>query len=146
MAGDFDWAMRQAVRAAACCTGTELGGAFFLHGENLSGTRNPYEWVEHNIVLLRHGEWVQVRPVDTGLMRTSWEHWGSHGGALPADVEARLWGADAESFRRQWQHDRRRAELSRIARAVPREVIDRTGLRPALARLGLVQAGTRTQS
>ncbi|HML21301.1 MAG TPA: hypothetical protein PKD09_06620 [Aggregatilinea sp.] len=137
--GDFEWAMRDAVRAAHTCAGTELGGAFFLHGANLSGSRNPYEWVEHNTVLLRHGEWDQIRPVDPDLMRASWQGWGAQDAELPPEVEARLWGADADAFRRQWRRDRRRANLSRLIRAVPRAIIDRTGLRPLLARWGLVQ-------
>ncbi len=137
--GDFDWAMRDAVRTAHTCTGTELGGTFFMHGGNLSGTRNPYEWIEHNTVLLRHGEWTQIRPVDSDLMRASWQGWGSQGIALPAEIEARLWGADAERFRWQWQRDHHRALISRTIRTVPRAIIDRTGLRPLLARWGLVQ-------
>lgn len=133
--GDFEWSARETVRAARACHGKALGGEFVLHGANLSGARSPLEWVEHNTVLLRHGQWDALRPVDPSLMRTTWEAWGSQGQDVPPEVAARLWGADAEAFRQHWE----RARLAAKVRRIPRNVLDRTGLRPVLAELGLVQ-------
>ena len=87
------------------------------------------------LVLLRHGQWDALRPVDPALMLTTWEAWGSQGQDVPPEVAARLWGDDAEAFRQQWQRDRLAARVRRI----PRDVIDRTGLRPVLAQFGVVQ-------
>ncbi len=135
ISGDFEWSARETVRAARACHGEALGGEFVLHGANLSGARNPLEWVEYNTVLLQHGQWDALRPVNPALMRATWEAWGGQGREVPPEVAARLWGEDAEAFRQQWQ----RARLAAKVRRIPREVIDRTGLRAVLAQLGVVQ-------
>ena len=138
--GDFEWSAREAVRSAPYARGTALGGPFVQHGGNLSGSQAPQEWVEHNTILLRHGQWDAVRPVDPDLMRSCWFEWGDTGIEVPEDVADRLWGAGAAAAWLSWQRAERRKQWSRMLRTVPRLVIDRTGLRPFLARIGVVKS------
>lgn len=137
--GDFDWSARDAVRAARYCAGVHNAGYFVVHKHNLSATGSPREWVEHNIVLMRHAQWDSLRPVDPDLLRENWLAWGGAGIDLPEAIADRMWGPDAAARLVAWQREQRRAGVSRRLRAVPRTIINRTGLRPFLARLGLVR-------
>jgi hypothetical protein len=140
IAGDFDWCARLAARTAKFCTGTALSGTFFLRGTNLSGSGNPLEDVEDDIVLLRQGLWDELVPADPDLLAACWSEWGDPGTRdLPPDLEDRLWGAGACE---RWQASlraRRRKEIMRRVRYFPRQIIDRAGLRPLLVRLGIVK-------
>ncbi len=143
ISGDFEWSKRPETRRAPFAHGTSIGGCFFVHGTNLSGTRNPHEWVEHNLVLIQHGMWDEIRPVDPRLMRSCWLEWGSQMGDLPSAVEERLWGPHAWANWRRWRQVQRRRQLVNQMRRGPRWIIDRLGLRIFLARFGLVKTVTR---
>jgi hypothetical protein len=140
IAGDFDWCARPAARAAKFCPGAALSGTFFLHGTNLSGSGNPLEDVEDDVVLLRQGLWDELVPADPDLLAACWSEWGDLGTRdLPPDLEDRLWGAGACE---RWQASlraRRRKTIARRVRYLPRQIISRAGLRPLLARLGVVK-------
>jgi hypothetical protein len=140
IAGDFDWCARPAARAADFCRGEALGGTFFLHGDNLSGSHDPLEDVEDDIVMLRQGMWDQLVPADPDLLRAAWTEWGDLGEIdVPQAIQDRLWGEGARKRWVRWQRSRRRKATMRRVRAVPRWIIDHTGLRPLLARLGIVR-------
>ncbi len=139
IAGDFEWSARAAVRAARYCPGTHNAGMFILHAGNLSASGNPLEWVEIDIVLMRHRQWDRLRPVDPDLLRENWLAWGSAGSDLPDAIADRMWGPGADARLLAWQRGQRRAARSRRLRALPRAIINRAGLRPLLARLGLVK-------
>lgn len=140
ISGDFDWCARPAARAATFCTGAALSGTFFLTGTNLSGSGNPLEDVEDDVVLLRQGLWDELVPADPDRLAACWSDWGDLGTRdVPPDLQDRLWGAGAGE---RWQtslRTRRRKAITRWLRYLPRQIIDRTGLRPLLARLGIVK-------
>lgn len=146
IAGDFEWAVR-ATYHTDFCRGSAPGGIFHLHGGNLSDTGNARQIVEDNIVHLRHGHWENVRPAPPELMRTCWEAWGHAGHTLAPEQTTTLWGPDAAARWEAWQvaERQRRARRQRreAIRAVPRFVINRIGLRPLMARLGVVKSATR---
>lgn len=143
ISGDFEWLVR-AGKIADFCPGKAPGGRFILHGNNLSDTGNPLQAVEDNIVQLRLGAWHNLKPVDPRLMRSCWESWGNQGRTIPAEIENQLWGPDAfENWQRWKQYQRRkrqRTQVSETLRVLPRFVINQTGLRPFLARMGIVKS------
>jgi hypothetical protein len=140
IAGDFDWCARPAALAAAYRKGEALSGTFFLHGDNLSGSQNPLEDVEDDIVMLRRGMWDQLVPANPDLLDEAWTEWGDRGEIeIPQEVQDRLWGVGARKRWMQWQRDQRRKAWMRRVRAVPRWIIDHTGLRPLLAKVGSVR-------
>jgi hypothetical protein len=145
IAGDFEWCAR-AAEITDFCPATQLAGRFTLHGANLSDTGSPLQVVEDNIVHLRHGAWARLTPADPVLMRQCWEAWGNPGTALPEEVQDKLWGPGAfdrwQVWLRQERARRRRKRVSRLLRRVPRFVINHTGARSLLARLGLVKSAT----
>jgi hypothetical protein len=144
IAGDFDWCARPAARAVTYCRGETPSGTFFLHGTNLSGSRNPLESVEDNIVMLRQGMWGELVPADPDLMRSCWTGWGDLGEpTIPLEIQERLWGVKASERLRAWKRQRRRREIDDMVRYLPRQIINRTGLRPLLARLGLVASSEK---
>jgi hypothetical protein len=141
--GDFEWCVR-AAEVTDFCPGIQLAGRFTLHGGNLSDTGSPLQVVEDNIVHLRHGAWERITPVDPDLMRRCWQEWGNQRVELPEEVQDKLWGPGAfdrwQVWLRQERARRRRKMVSQALRGVPRFVIDRTGTRPLLARLGVVKS------
>jgi len=143
IAGDYEWLVR-AGQITSFCAGSSLGGRFIQHGRNLSGSGDPRQDVEDNIIQMRLGAWERVHPARPDLMQQCWQDWGSQGRTAPPDVAERLWGAGADTRWQDWLRARRRArrrvQLSEAARRLPRFVIDHTGLRPALARLGIVKS------
>lgn len=145
IAGDFEWCVR-ATDITDFCPGTQLAGTFALHGDNLSESGNPLLEVEQNIVHLRRGAWGYVTPAEPALMRASWMDWGGPEIELPESVAAMLRGPQAHRTWQRWQRSRRRARLrtqvSETLRAGPRFVINRTGLRPLFARLGIVKSAS----
>ncbi len=137
ISGDFEWGSREVVSAACFCPGTCTAGRFILHGNNLSGTSNPLEDVEDNVVFLRRGAYEELRPVDPELMRNCWE--GGQNAQLPTEIEEHLWGPQAGENWQRWLAARRKLRRSERWRTLPRRVIDWTHLRHLLARLGIVQ-------
>ncbi len=137
--GDLEWGGR-AMEHASFHPGKNIGGEFRLHGENLSSTGSVVQAVEDNIVFMRRGEWAQVYPTGAPrLMREAWQSWGDNGLIVPDDVQEMLWGENALETWEQYRREHRRAQFGARVRSVPRAVIDSTGLRPLLARLGVVK-------
>ncbi len=93
--GDFEWCKRDLVRRARYAFSDVTGGTFVVHGGNLSTGTHPLEWVEINTVLVWHGAYAQMRPVDPDLMRESWQAWGHIGGSVPDHIARWLWGEGA---------------------------------------------------
>jgi len=143
IAGDFEW-IRRALDISDFCPGEQMAGEFHLHGSNLSDTGNPLQVVENNIVHLRHGAWEWLVPAPPDLMHSCWDEWGQQDIILPEHVQMQLWGPDATERWDDWVHTRhstyRRKWLSETWRAIPRFMINRTRLRPYLARLGIVKS------
>jgi hypothetical protein len=140
IAGDFDWCARPAALAATYCQGASLSGTFFLHGDNLSGSQNPLEAMEDDIVMLRRGMWDQLVPANPDLLEEAWTEWGDLGELdVPEEIQDRLWGLGARQRWRRWQRDQRRKARMRRVRAVPRWIINHTRLRPLLAKIGIVR-------
>ncbi|MBN1200760.1 MAG: hypothetical protein JXJ20_02775 [Anaerolineae bacterium] len=148
ISGDFEWCVR-VTDITDFCRGTQIGGTFTQHGGNLSDVGDPLQAVERNIIHLRRGVWQHITPADPDLMRACWTEWGDTGAttpAIPAHITALLWGENAADRWQRWLVDQRRARrrvlISEALRAVPRCVINRAGLRPLLARLGVVKSAT----
>lgn len=144
IAGDFDWCARATDYADFCPLNVD-SGTFWLHGGNLSDTGNPLQAVEDNMVHLLLGDWSYLKPADPELMRSTWETWGETAKhPLPADVEAMLWGDGAyerwQDWMREYRRTQRRAAIESAVRYWPKRLIDSTGLRPRLAKLGIVKA------
>jgi hypothetical protein len=144
ISGDFEWCTR-AAEITDFCQGTQQAGYFVIHGRNLSDVGNPLQRVEENVIHLRRGAWENLNPVDPDLMRTCWERWGCQE-ALPPEIEEQLWGEGAYDRWQRWLREqlwrRRRARVTEPLRKFPRFFINRTGLRPWVARLGIVKSAT----
>jgi glycosyltransferase involved in cell wall biosynthesis len=142
--GDFEWSARAVDYDVQFCAGTHNAGTFHLHGGNLSDTGSNLQQVEDNIVHLRRQAWQNLKPADPDLMRSSWEAWGSQGQILPPEIADQLWDAGAADRWLRWQKQerwrKRRLRWSLALRKYPRLVINKTGLRSILARLGIVKA------
>lgn len=138
--GDFEWGARPAVRQSRVCQSETIGGTFYLHGGNLSGALNERETLEDNIVFLRQREfvWGQIRPVKRGdALREAWETWGNPEQVIvPDDLQVKLWGDQAERVYQDWLQEYQRQQRRNQAR----EWLRRSGLRPLLAKLGIVKA------
>lgn len=137
--GDWEWCIR-ATEHAEFCPVELIAGYFILHGGNLSDTGNPLQLAEENVVHLLHGAYERVIPLEPELMQKTWAKWNL---PLPAEIEERLWGAGAAERAVEWQRQQKqkrlRTRLQHIVRYVPKQFIDRTGLRPYLAKLGIVK-------
>jgi glycosyltransferase involved in cell wall biosynthesis len=137
--GDWEWCVR-ATDYAEFCPVELIAGYFVLHGGNLSDTGNPLQVAEENIVYLLQGAYDRIVPVEGDVMWKTWEKWGFD---LPAEIEARMWGEGAAErlarWKKQTQHKRRMTQLNLAVRYLPKQMIDRTGLRPYLAKLGIVK-------
>jgi glycosyltransferase involved in cell wall biosynthesis len=140
--GDWEWIVR-ALGKAKFCHSTVNAGAFYIHGGNLSNTGNQRELTELAVVRLLHGMTGDLTPVPPEAMRDVWQGW-AHQHPLPPHLEDQLWGSGAQDRWEQWQAEapkRRQAALrSERLRAIPKRLIDIFGLRPLLARFGLVKA------
>lgn len=151
IAGDFEWGARSALRQCNYCKSDVIAGEFHEHGSNLSGRSasedviNVLETLETDIVFLRHQIWdmAQLRPVpDHQALREAWETWGNPGDMrVPDDVAAKLWGDQAEAYWQQWKADYVKRQRDEQIRRIPRAIVDATGLRPLLARFGIVKRG-----
>ena len=85
--------------------------------------------------------WDELLPADPDLMRARWEEWGDLGERpIPPEIQERLWGAGAGARLEAWMREQRRKRIMRVVRYVPRRIINRTGLRPFLAKLRIVKA------
>jgi hypothetical protein len=95
------------------------------------------------VVRLLHGMTGDLTPVPPEEMREVWQAW-AHEHPLPPDLEVQLWGSGAQDRWEHWQSEapkrRQTALRSQRLRAIPKRLIDALGLRPLLARLGIVKA------
>lgn len=114
--GDYEWSKRPIVRTAEYQSLPVVGGQFVLHDSNLSGGRNPMEWVEFNIALIWHRGYEHLRPVDPDKMRETWESWGHTGGAIPDDIAEWLWGDGAHERYESYARERNAHPLLRRVR------------------------------
>lgn len=133
--GDFEWNVR-AARVTKFCRGEAHAGNYYIHGQNLS--TSDLLPVEENVVLLLFQEahhWEGLRPVSAELMRETWQKWNTR--PVPDAIEERLWGTTP----RQIQHlqQSRYPWIPRPVRDTMRDVLDTAGLRPALARVGVMR-------
>lgn len=140
--GDWEWIVR-ALGQAKFCHSTVNAGAFYIHGGNLSNTGNQRELAEVAVVRLLHGMTHDLTPVPPETMREVWGAWADEH-PLPRDIESQLWGSGAHERWERWQAEapmRRQAALrSQRLRSIPKRLIDILGLRPLLARIGIVKA------
>lgn len=142
LVGDFEWVVR-ATQHTDFCPIDVIAGTFYLHGGNLTDTGNPLQSVEENVVHLLHEAWDNLKPVDPELMRKVWAKWSDDGYELPEAIETQLWGPGAAADWKNWlsaqEQAARRTRIEQIIRYIPKQIIDRTGLRAPLARLGIVK-------
>lgn len=140
--GDWEWIVR-ALGKAKFCHSLINAGAFYIHGENLSNTGSHREQTELAVVRLLHGMDGALTPVPPDAMREVWQAW-AHERVLPPEIEAQLWGGGAQANYEQWQAGAaarlQAAQQRERLRAFPKWLIDTLGLRPLLARIGLVSA------
>lgn len=149
--GDLDWGARQVVRESRFCKSSVIGGEFHEHGGNLSGQSaseeviNVRETIEINMVYMRHQIWdiELIRPVpDHHKLREAWETWGNPGDIqVPSHIADKLWGAQADAHWQQWKAAYIKQQRGYRIRRIPRALIDAAGLRPLLARFGIVKQG-----
>ena len=138
--GDFEWCHRAIQDNGRLQAGSALGGMFIVHGDNLSANTNPLKIVEENIVYLRAGLYDKAKPCDPILMRDHWERWGDNGITLPIETQAFLWGDGAKQRQAAWLIDWQRRQRRETLLRIPRAVIEALGLRPLLAKAGLMKA------
>ena len=89
----------------------------------MSGTGDPRQNVEDNIVHLRSGNWDALKPADPRLMRACWDEWGRQNADPPPAIADRLWGPGADERWRRWQRRQRLKPWDEALRAGPRFVI-----------------------
>lgn len=142
VSGDYDWLVR-ASEHCDFCRGEQVAGRFDLsHGGNLSKQINPQRDVEDTIIRLQNGLWKATLPVDPALMQAEWERWAAaESPPLTAEQEAFLWGAGAQERYAAWKATYLRETRRKRLRGYLRHKLDQWGLRPLLARLGLVTRG-----
>lgn len=106
VAGDTEWASRNPSRIRFH-EGRANGGEFLVHGGNLSNTGGDREDIEVNLIFMRRGDWLQLRPADPRALRAAWESWGNPGRIkLPVEVADFLWGDEAGARWRRYQRER----------------------------------------
>lgn len=144
VSGDFDWCVR-AIEHTTPCPGTSLAGSFNLHAANLSAEGKNY--AENNIVFVKAGRYDRLFPADPDTMRRLWSRWEDSLDLTPATAAAladQLWGDGAADRWAAWQAEREQAirqrARSETLRLLPRLLIDYTGLRRVLYRLGVVRS------
>lgn len=134
--GDFEWNIR-ASKMTSFCRGQAHSGKYVIHGENLSAS--SLLPVEENIVLMLFPEvhhWEGLRPVPPDLMRSTWNIWNSVD--IPPDVQDRLWGETGSQIYRGQQT--RYPMIPTTLRDTLRDKFDSLGLRPVLARIGIMKS------
>jgi glycosyltransferase involved in cell wall biosynthesis len=139
IAGDWEWCIR-ATQVTDFCPIDRVAGYFWLHGANLSDVGNPAQTAEENIIRLMQGDDHLVVPIQPDVMRRTWERFDI---PVSAEMQIRMWGAGAAeravNYAIARRRARQRAKMETAIRYIPRQVIDRTGLRPHLARFGIVK-------
>jgi len=140
--GDWEWCNR-AMSHTDFTPSLVNGGDFFVHGGNLSNTGSTRQVCEENVMRILGGMAEDVMPAPPDEMRAVWKTWEPDS-QIPPDAAEKLWGTGAAEAWARWQTEEphRKAAAARQVklRAFPKWVIDSLGLRPLLARLGLVKA------
>lgn len=141
IAGDFDWCVR-ALDHTDFCPLDIVAGYFLLHGGNLSDSGNPLQLAEENIIHLKQSAYDRLVPVEPEIMRQTCEKWHI-AQTLPAHIQQQLWGEGAAQRAIDWQtakqRKQQRQQLENAIRFIPKQLVDRTGIRPLLAKLGIVK-------
>ena len=84
---------------------------------------------------------VATSPLEMERMRALWTTWGNPEQiSVPDEIAALLWGDQARAAWRVWQRRNARYQRGLLLRRLPRTTIDALGLRPYLAKLGLVKS------
>lgn len=140
--GDWEWCNR-AMQYTPFTPSRINGGEFYVHGGNLSNTGSTRQLCEENVMRILGGITEDIAPAPPDEMKTLWSAW-ENDHALAPHIAEKLWGAGAAETWALWQVEepRRKALIAREQqlRALPKWVIDTLGLRPFLARFGLVKA------
>jgi len=139
--GDWEWCNR-AMSHTNFTPSLVNGGDFFIHGGNLSNTGSTRQVCEENVMRILGGMADEVIPAPPEEMRAVWKLWEADV-QIPFEAAGKLWGAGAAEVWARWQIEepRRKADVARQQkiRAFPKWLIDTLGLRPLLARLGIVK-------
>lgn len=107
IAGDMHWAGR-AIPHVKFYPAKQIGGYFYIHGDNLSNTGLVREAVEVNITFMRREEWQHVLPTDPEQLHDAWETWGKLDSiVVPEDVAEYLWGNGAKQRWQQYESERK---------------------------------------
>jgi glycosyltransferase involved in cell wall biosynthesis len=140
--GDLEWSVR-AMNFTDFTAGKFNAGDLVIHGSNLSGVYHPLENVERNMIYLMHDMLDELVPADPELMRQVWTTWNLADVSLSPAVQEQLWGRGAQENWEHWKMEQlqelRRLRILEAVRFLPRQLIDRTGLRSPLTRLGLLK-------
>lgn len=131
--GDFEF-FHRATHLTTFCPINMTGGAFIIHGGNLSTTGNPREWAETNIVHLLHNNHAALRLCPPDVMQAVFRDFADEIPLTP-HLERLLWGDIAVE---KWTAHERMLRRDRL-REWPRRVIDGLGLRPVLYRAGILK-------
>lgn len=142
VAGDFDWHIR-AARITHFCAGSTQAGTFILHGGNLSSPIGGLVRVEENIVRMLYSEWRGLNIVPPWQMRAVWKIWNTH--PVPAGVARRLWGPPAYFIYGLALIRQQAYALYVRVRTLASVFVERAGLRPVLAKLGIVNPTPLTE-
>jgi len=125
--GDMEWAERT-LPVVKFYPAKQVGGHFYIHGDNLSNTGTNREDIEVNIIFMRLRRWDKLIPADPSAMREAWDTWGNRDDIiLPDDVSDFLWGDGAESRWQKFQAERNQPQWLR-------------GLRLRLASRGIIHS------
>ncbi len=114
--GDLEWASRT-LPYVNFYPAQQVGGYFYIHGDNLSNTGTNQEDIEVNIVFMRRQDWYKLIPVDPIAMRSAWDTWGNQDSiTLPDEVADFLWDTSADARWRLYQKERKQANWMRRIR------------------------------
>ncbi len=117
IAGDYEWSIR-ALPHMRYTTSEVVGGTFYQHEGNLSGTGSLRQDLEFATALLLSQTWQELVPVHPPSLRQLWRDWGISEEMLPTPVQSWLWGASALWRWRVYVALRRVPALYRLYRAL----------------------------
>jgi len=131
--GDFEFFTR-ATRITTFCPINITGGAFIIHGGNLSAIGNPREWAEENIAHILNDNRAALRACPPDVMRVVFGEFADQIPLTP-QLERDLWGDEALKRWDAYQRMMRQEPW----RYWPRRVVEALGLRSALYRVGILK-------
>lgn len=134
--GDFEWWVRTA-KHIEFVRGETISGTFLFHGTNLSMSRQRVLG-EENIIHLLHGNYDRLKWMNPHILENMLEDWREDIPPIPTEVLESYIGEPAQ---RRWQRQAwRRAVAPPALIAFLRLVINRTGLRWVLYKIGMVKS------